>query len=161
MLMSWWLTRLISRRKDDAESSDRELARLIAEMFKGTGIDENMVVAFSDANQAKKAARQWEFSAVPGTIQILDAKGKKAKSARGSGGEHERLARRPAPVASVPRDVHPRPAPALTSQRRQPQEGSERKRAPMMRRRPPCPLLPCLKALRSSSSWRRLRSSSR
>ena len=75
--------------KDDAESSDRELARLIAEMFKGTGIDENMVVAFPDGNQAKKAARQWEFSDVPGKIQILDAKGKKAKSTRGSGGEHE------------------------------------------------------------------------
>jgi len=73
-------------RQEDAESSDRELARLIAEMFKGTGIDENMVIAFSDSNQAKKAVRQWEFSSVPGQVIVIDAKGKKVKSAKGGGG---------------------------------------------------------------------------
>ena len=30
-------------KKEDAQASDRELSRLIAEMFKGTGIDENLV----------------------------------------------------------------------------------------------------------------------
>ena len=30
-------------KKDDAQASDHELSRLIAEMFRGTGIDENMV----------------------------------------------------------------------------------------------------------------------
>eukprot|EP00277_Geminigera_cryophila_P043046 CAMPEP_0173065572 /NCGR_PEP_ID=MMETSP1102-20130122/5693_1 /TAXON_ID=49646 /ORGANISM="Geminigera sp., Strain Caron Lab Isolate" /LENGTH=341 /DNA_ID=CAMNT_0013932859 /DNA_START=52 /DNA_END=1078 /DNA_ORIENTATION=+ len=72
-------------RQEDAEASDRELARLIAEMFKGTGIDENMVIAFSDSGQAKKAVRQWEFSSVPGEVIVIDAKGKKAKSAKGGG----------------------------------------------------------------------------
>ena len=35
------------REQEDAEASDRELARLIAEMFKGTGIDENMVQIYT------------------------------------------------------------------------------------------------------------------
>ena len=73
-------------RLEDAQASDRELARLIAEMFKGTGIDQNMAIAFSDGTQAKKAIRQWEFSSVPGKVMVLDAKGKKAASARGNGG---------------------------------------------------------------------------
>ena len=55
-------------RKDDAEGSDRELARLIAEMFKGTGIDENMCIAFPDSALAKKAVQRWEFSSVPGKV---------------------------------------------------------------------------------------------
>lgn len=73
-------------RQEDAQSSDRELGRLIAEMFKGTGIDENMVIAFADGTQAKKAVRQWEFSSVPGKVIVMDAKGKKTKAAKGSGG---------------------------------------------------------------------------
>ena len=38
-------------------------------MFKGTGIDENLVIAFSDTSQAQKAVRQWEFSNVPGKVK--------------------------------------------------------------------------------------------
>jgi hypothetical protein len=38
-------------------------------MFKGTGIDENLVIAFSDTSQAQKAVRQWEFSHVPGKVK--------------------------------------------------------------------------------------------
>jgi hypothetical protein len=29
------------------------------------------VIAFSDASQAKKAVRQWEFSSVPGQVRVM------------------------------------------------------------------------------------------
>ena len=59
---------------EDAKTSDRELARIIVEMFAGTGL--SVVVAFSDTQQAAKASKRWADS-FDGKIIVLDEKSKK------------------------------------------------------------------------------------
>eukprot|EP00960_Hanusia_phi_P066375 766388-Hanusia_phi.AAC.1 len=68
----------------DAQASDRELARAMVEMFRGTEIEENLVVAFTDSSQANKATKKWA-GAFAGEVIVLDSKQSK-KPARGGGG---------------------------------------------------------------------------
>ncbi len=59
---------------DDAKTSDRELARIVVEMFEGTGLP--IVVAFSDTQQALKASKKWTGS-FSGRIIVLGEKRKR------------------------------------------------------------------------------------
>ena len=59
---------------DNAKTSDRELARIVVEMFAGTGL--SVVVAFGDSQQAAKASKKWEGS-FDGRVIVLDEKSKK------------------------------------------------------------------------------------
>jgi hypothetical protein len=59
---------------EDAKTSDRELARIVVEMFEGTGLP--VVVAFSDTQQASKASKKWNGS-FSGRIIVLDEKRKR------------------------------------------------------------------------------------
>jgi hypothetical protein len=65
--------------------SDRELARVIAEMFKGTELEASTVVAFPDQTLANKASKKWGDS-YRGKMIVIDSKGKKTKSKSGGGG---------------------------------------------------------------------------
>jgi hypothetical protein len=65
--------------------SDRELARVIAEMFKGTELEASTVVAFPDQTLANKASKKWGDS-YRGKMIVIDSKGKKTKSRSGGGG---------------------------------------------------------------------------
>eukprot|EP00287_Rhodomonas_sp_CCMP768_P020039 CAMPEP_0202814978 /NCGR_PEP_ID=MMETSP1389-20130828/5958_1 /ASSEMBLY_ACC=CAM_ASM_000865 /TAXON_ID=302021 /ORGANISM="Rhodomonas sp., Strain CCMP768" /LENGTH=286 /DNA_ID=CAMNT_0049486851 /DNA_START=193 /DNA_END=1053 /DNA_ORIENTATION=- len=69
---------------EDGYTSDRELARVIAEMFRGTELESTIVVAFPDSRQANKASKKWE-GAFKGKVIVLDAKQKKVKTSGGGG----------------------------------------------------------------------------
>jgi len=89
--------------KGDGDASDRELARLVAEMFRGTALEETTVVAFSDAAQAGKAKKKWDVGRAEfkGQIIVLDAKQKKMK-ASGGGGFGAAPKEAPSAISAVP-----------------------------------------------------------
>mmetsp|Transcript_18854 Transcript_18854/g.36672 ORF Transcript_18854/g.36672 Transcript_18854/m.36672 type:complete len:297 (+) Transcript_18854:28-918(+) len=65
--------------------SDRELARVVCEMFQGTELESTMVCAFSDQPLAAKAKKKWGDS-FKGNVIVFDSKGKKAASKKSKGG---------------------------------------------------------------------------
>lgn len=71
--------------QDDAQASDRELARAMVEMFRGTEIEQNLVVAFMDSPQANKATKRWA-GAFAGQVIVLDSKQNKRPARAGGGG---------------------------------------------------------------------------